>query len=295
MISNVVVRGCEVYDTGHDPSYSEGHGLLIKGDVRNSVVEFNYSHDVNSSAAFINGPEFGSGPGPSNLQLRYNVLQTADNNGVVRFYGTGSKSVDVYGNVILPNESTGGLSFAGNSGTHNVRVYNNTFYNSFVDLGSPSSTGALDFKNNIIYELDDTPLRDPAAKITSHVNNVFYRVGGGTLVSSGATSYSASNLRTGYEASASFGDPLFKNTTNLPDGFSGQFGIDLAPNRDGLSLQATSPALNAGADLGAGYGGSINSVPRPVGTAWDIGAYESGGPSQPVVGPPSNLRVTAGP
>ncbi len=289
MISNIVIRGCEVYDTGNDPSYSEGHGYLIKGNVKNSVVEFSYAHDVNSSAVFFNGPETGTGPGPSGCAVRYNVLQTADNNGVVRLYGTGSKSADIYGNVILPNEATGGLSFSGNSGTHAVKVYNNTFYNAFVDIGSPTSTGTIEFKNNIVYELDDTPLNDPAAKITAHSNNLFYRVGGGTRVSRGGTSYSASNLAS-FETGALSANPNFKNASILPTGFTGTPGVDRAPNSDGLALQVGSPGIDGGAALSAGFVGSVNSVLRPAGAGWDIGAYEyrvSG--QQPA--PPSNLTV----
>lgn len=294
MVSNIVIRGCEVYDTGNDPSYSEGHGYLIKGNVKNAVVEYSYAHDVNSSAIFINGPEAGSGPGPSGLALRYNLLQTADNNGVIRFYGTGSKSADVYGNLVLPNEATGGLSLSGNSGTHAFRVYNNTFYNAFVDLGSPSSTGTIEFWNNLIFELDDVPLTDASQKITGHGNNVYFRSGGGTLVSSGGSSFSAASLLSGYEATASSSDPLFKNSANLPDGFTGSFGAGLAPNRDGLSLQVTSPALSVGANLGAPYNGSINSVARPASGAWNAGAYQMmmGGEE---LSAPTGIKATLGP
>ncbi|MEQ1849951.1 MAG: immunoglobulin domain-containing protein [Chthoniobacteraceae bacterium] len=284
MISNILVRGCEAYNTGRDPSYSEGHGLLIKGNVRNAVIEFCFSHDVKASAAFVNGPEYGSGPGPSNCVLRYCVLQTVDNNGVIRFYGTGSKSVDIFGNIILPNEAGGGLSFAGNSGSIAARVFNNTFYNSFVDIGNPNSTGSIDFRNNIIYELDDVPFSDSGSDVTGHSNNVFFRVGAGTLVSVGAANYNAGNIL-GWEPTARSSDPLFRNSANLPTGFSGAYPASLAPNRDGLSLQAGSGALNTGADLGGVFGGSINSRLRPVDGAWDIGAYEgmsSGSLSAPV-------------
>jgi hypothetical protein len=95
---------------------------------------------VDASAVFVNGPEFGNGPGPSGCSIRYNILKTADNNGVIRIYGTGSKSLDIYGNVVLENEASGGLSFAGNAGSITARIYNNTFYNSFVEIGNPTST-----------------------------------------------------------------------------------------------------------------------------------------------------------
>jgi hypothetical protein len=291
MISNVVVRGCEIYGTGTDPSYSEGHGLMMKGNVKNSVVEFSYAHDVNSSAVFVNGPEAGSGTGPSGCIVRYNILQTADNNGVIRFYGTGSKGVDIYGNLILPNEAKGGLSFDGCSGTHSVKVYNNTFYNAYVDIGSPSSTGTIDLKNNILYELDDTPLSDPAQKITSHANNLFYRSGGGTLVSRGGISFTAANLTSGFEATGSASNPGFKNAASLPTGFTGVYGVSLAPNSDGLGLLSSSPVISAGANLGASYIGSINTVSRPASSGWAMGAYQLdlSGASAPQI--PTGLRI----
>ncbi len=290
MISNILVRGCETYGTGTDPSYSEGHGLVAKGNVKNSTFEYCYSHDVKSSAVFINGPESGTGTGPTGCAVRYCVLQTADNNGVIRYYGTGTKAVDVYGNIILENEATGGLSFSGNSGNITANIYNNTFYNAFVDLGNPGGSGTINFRNNIIYELDDVCLTDSGGDIDTHSHNLFYRANGGTLVSTGGTTYNAANIGS-WEPTAQTADPLFKNTANLPDGFSGSFGSSLAPNKDGLSLQASSPAFNSGVALGAAYSGAINTAARPVGAAWDLGAYEGASNGQPLVAIPQGLRV----
>lgn len=292
MISNVLVRGCEVYATGTDPSYSEGHGLMMKGNVKNSTFEFCYAHDVNSSAVFINGPEGGTGSGPTGGSVRYNLLQTADNNGVIRFYGTGTKAVDVYGNLVLPNEAAGGLSMSGNSGSIATRIYNNTFYNAYVDLGSPSSTGTIEFRNNLVYELDDAPLNDPSGRITEHANNLFFRSNGGTLVQSSGMSYTSTSLKTGYEPSAIIGDPLFKNAASLPTGFVGTYGTSLAPNTDGLSLLPGSPALNSGVSLGAAFGGSVNTIVRPGTGAWDVGAYQQGGGDIAPPKPPQGVRRT---
>jgi hypothetical protein len=289
-LSNIVVRGCEVYNTSADPSYTTScHGIGFKGDIRNSVIENCYVHDVTGAAVFISGPESTGTGAPTGLKVRYNVLKTAAVEGVVRFYSWGNKSVDVYGNIILQNESGGGLSFSGNSGTLAAKIYNNTFFNSFVDIGNPSSTGTIEFKNNLVYELDDTPLTDAGQKITSHSDNLFYRSGGGTLVSSGGTSYSAANLTSGYEATALGGDPLFKNVASLPTGFTGTYGSTLAPNADGLSLQTNSPAIGTGADLTALFNGSINSVARPSGSGWDMGAYQRSSAGQPP--PVTGLRI----
>jgi hypothetical protein len=221
------------------------------------------------------------------------VLHTADHNGVIRFYGTGSKSADIYGNIVLPNEAGGGFSMSGSSGTHAVRVYNNTFYNSFVDVGSPTSTGTLEFINNIFYELDDVPFTDAALKTTSHSKNLFFRSSGGTLVSSGGSAYTSATLLSGYEASATVADPLFKNAANLPTGFTGSYATGFSPNTDGLSLQANSPALNFGTNLGQPYDSSVNSAARPVSGTWDLGAYQAG--TGTGMDTPTGFKATLGP
>jgi hypothetical protein len=96
-----------------------------------------------------------------------------------------------------------------------------------------------------------------------------------------------------YEITASGNDPSFKNAGNLPTGFTGTYGIDLAPNADGLSLQQRSEGVDSGISLGSPYNGSINSRNRPSGNGWDIGAYESdpGQAQDRVPNPPSNVRV----
>lgn len=289
MISNVVVRACEVFGTGTDPSYSEGHGFLLKGNVKSSVIEYSYAHNVSSSAVFIAGPGNGTGPGPSGSVVRYNILQTADNNGVIRFYGSGSKSVDILANIVLENEQTGGLSFSGNSGSILSRIYNNTFFDAFVDLANPTSIGTIEFRNNIIYELDDVPLTDLGGDITEYSHNLLFREGGGTLVRLGAGTFTAVNLTT-WDANSLSANPLFKDAANLPTGFQGTYGTDLAPNHDGLSLQSTSPALATGLILPASFAGTINSVARPLSSAWDLGAYQSRTAAAAPL-PPSRLRV----
>lgn len=291
MLSNIVVRGCETYSTCTDPSYTYCHGIGFKGNIKNSVIEYCFVHDVAAAAIFISGPENGNGPAPTGLTLRYNILQSAGLNAVIQFYKGGNKSADVYGNIILQNEQMGGISFSGNSGTITARIYNNTFYNSFVDVGNPTSTGTIEFRNNIICELDDVPLTDLGQDITAHSNNLFFRSGGGTLVRSGANNYTASNLGSGYEATASSGDPLFKNPSNVPTGFTGTYGVDMRPNNDGLSLQQSSPGVNSGLSLTGGYNGSINSISRPAGAGWDIGAYELGSTVSQPPPAPTNLRV----
>ncbi|MGR9109125.1 MAG: choice-of-anchor Q domain-containing protein, partial [Gammaproteobacteria bacterium] len=77
-----------------------------------------------------------------------------------------------------------------------------------------------------------------------------------------------------------------------PTGFVGQFGVDLRPNSDGLSLASGSSGIDAGVSLAGAYNGSINSLSRPQGNSWDIGAYEFSTTTQPTtLPPPQNFRI----
>ncbi len=82
----------------------------------------------------------------------------------------------------------------------------------------------------------------------------------------------------------------FINTSNLPTGFTGTYGVDMEPNTDGLSLGAASACIGTGASLGSPYNSSINTISRTSGSGWDIGAYEYDDGSN-LPNPPTNLRI----
>ncbi len=265
-IGNITVRGCEVYNTGQDPNYAAGnggHGFVIKGWVYNSTIENNFVYNVNAAAIFVSGPEDnGTQRGPDNVTVKNNILTTQSNNGIIRLYKKGSKKLKIHGNIIYDNQSTGGFNLGGNSGSLDLLLYNNTFYNTFVDLGSHSSSvNSFEFKNNIV-QFPSNQLRNSSA-IKSLSNNL--------LVSA---------------------NPGFKDVNNKPNGFLGQYGADIRPNTDGFSLITGSSGIDGGVNLAASYNSSINSIDRPEGASWDIGAYEfkAGGPILP--NPPTNLRIT---
>ncbi len=293
-IRNITVRRNEAYNTGQDPDYCCGAGILVKGFVQDAYIEFNYLHDVKGASVFINGNETNHYPGlgPNNIHIRHNIITNATANGAIRIYdgasGGDPKDVKIYGNIVYNSTVNGGLLIGTDlKNTLSLRMYNNTFYNAPVIVQQNNATVNLfEFRNNIVHYTAGVPLTDVEGVITAHSNNIYYR-GGGTLVSSGGTSYTAANLAA-YEASASAGDPLFVNTALLPNGFAGVFGVDLAPNRDGLRILPASPAVDRGAPLAAAYATSINSTGRPLGGGWDIGAYELGIAAPR---PPENLRV----
>lgn len=288
-IKNILVRGCEVYNTGQDPNYGAGAGIVAKGYVQDAIIEYNYVHDTVAAMIFVNGNETNHyNVGPTNIHIRHNILTGSTVHGGIRLYdgasGKDPKDVKVYGN-LLYNIPAGGLYLSTDLGnTLKLLVYNNTFYNApvVIDRSSFTST-AFEFTNNLLYRSSGAALTDVAGKITAHTNNLYFG-GSGTLVSSNSINYSAANLAT-YEPSARNQDPLFTNPALLPTGFTGSYGIDLAPNQNGLKPQWYSPAINLGTVLDLAYSSSVNSTMRLTAN-WDIGAYE-----QSLAIPPTNARI----
>lgn len=293
-IRNITVRGSEAYNTGQDPDYCCGAGILVKGYVQDAYIEFNYVHDVKGASIFVNGNETNHYPGlgPTNIQIRHNILTNATANGAIRIYdgasGGDPKDLKIYGNIVYNSAVNGGFLIDSDlKNTLNLLLYNNTFYNAPVIIRRNSATvNVLEFTNNIIYFTGGVPLTDVDGNITARSNNIYFR-GSGTLVASRGTNYTASDL-TAYEASASAADPMFMDPGSLPTGFAGGYALNMAPDREGLRLRQSSFGVDRGIPLASAYASSINTIGRPFGSGWDIGAYESGG--QPPSAP-TNLRV----
>jgi hypothetical protein len=279
-ISNVLVRGCDIYATGQDPNYA-GSALAAKNHIENVVFEYNNIHDPDRGIGIGISTHAAGFTGPEGLVIRHNIIRNSAH-AAIYMQGYGNKSVDIYGNLIANNQYHG-INFAGSlADSLAVRVYNNTFYQNYEpewdseirihDFGADVSV--LEIRNNIIYSDSDTRcLIDDVGNITNHSNNVYYRPGGGTLVIAGGVSYTASDVSS-WEPTALADDPLLENPSDLPTGFTGVLGVDIKPNSDGLNITADSPARDAGVALDAAYDSSINSATRPQLSGWDIGAYE---------------------
>jgi hypothetical protein len=292
-ISDILVRGNEVYDTAQQEGYEGGDGIGAKNNVKNVVIEHNYIHGYHGSTgqcSLFNADIPGSS-GPSNIVYRYNVITTTSPTGI-HFWNHGNIDIQIYGNIIFNiGGSMGVMANYNLADSFNARIYNNLLYNCNLTISNyPGSTDTLEISNNIIHANGVTPLADYAGKITSHSSNLYYRSDGGTLVSSGGTTYNASSIIS-YETSAVTGDAALVDPANVPTGFTGTYGVDLRPNTDGFAPMSGSPAVNAGIDLGTPFDASINSVLRPQGSGWDIGPYEfeEAAVNKPM--PPQNLRL----
>ena len=251
-IKNIIIRGCEVYNTGQDPDYGAGAAILVKGYVQDAFIEYNYAHDTKGAMMFVNGNETKHyGVGPTNIHIRYNIFTGNTSHGAIRIYdgrsGQDPKDLKIYGNLVYNSTAGGGFYIASGLGNQlSLRMYNNTFYNApVVILNNRASVTLFEFKNNIVYYDGGVPLTDAGGQITSHSNNIFYR-GSGTLVRSSGVDYNSSNFKGSYEGTASSSNPLFTSMANFPTGFTGAYGVDMAPNKDGFSLQQNSPAISKG-------------------------------------------------
>ena len=96
-----------------------------------------------------------------------------------------------------------------------------------------------------------------------------------------STDYTSADIATWVgDSSTQTASPAFSGGT-LPTGFSGTYGTNMVPNTDYFQLTVDSPAKDTGATL-ASYTGAINGaglatpIVRPLGAAFDIGAYEYG-------------------
>lgn len=286
-IRNVLVRGCEVYNSGLDSSYA-GSQLNMKNHVINCTFEYNYVHDAvrGSGISFSTHPEDGF-RGPENCVMRYNIVEGSQHAGIL-FNGRGAMSLEIYGNLIMNNLYSSFRILSGMDAVLSLKVYSNTFYKSRsenVDGWSPeisidensSVIQLFEFKNNILYSRASSPcMVDDMGSFTEHSNNIYYREEetNPQLMRVAGTYYSQTEVEL-FEPSGIHGNPLFKNPDTCPAGFTGTIGVDIRPASDGFDLLSGSPAIDNGTAIGSPYDLSINSILRPAGSGWDIGAYEN--------------------
>lgn len=275
---NVLIRGNEVYNTG-EKSTSGGYGILVKNRAVDTVVEFNYVHDTSAGIGLTGGGSALSGP--IDCIVRYNIVSGTDDEGII-IRNSYEKSFDIYGNLVMHSGLYGMKIESTQSGDLTGGIYNNIFFENCVSSGSsevlfqnPSSGAvAVDFRNNIISARSgDQALVNYMGSGLTHGYNLYYRPDGGTLVTSGS-SYSSSTL-TGWESTAVAAQPGFVNTDNLPEGFSGTYGVDMQPESTGLI--PTQNVEGMGQTLTTEFAGSIDlsgtSSDSLRSSPWDIGAY----------------------
>lgn len=275
MGNNNVVENCEAYNTGY--------GICITG--QNSRVTSNYIHDLHmvqntpggdddygaigiNIANGTNGADigwnrierciaqsddYGYDGGAfefygniSNVQVHHNICD--GNNGVFEVGGGAISNVVIYYNQMNDNGVFGGFHFTGKfaATVSNFRIENNTVvdtasdptYDMFWFDASPGS-GAISVTNNIFHYQGFSHFA--TGDWFTHQYNLYYSPDGTPLnITPGSTEIVA--------------DPKFVNLG--------------AAN---FQLQSSSPAINAGTNLGYTY----DRLANPIVNTPDLGAFES--------------------
>jgi hypothetical protein len=263
------IEHCELYLT-------LGSGIALKGS-KNYYGYHNYIHDVTNTSSqtdgyFIQASKDFTIDGDSIIISNTNstphcdaIQMNQDTNGVVKncytehtdsktsnsqcIYGTGGFGNIVYYNNVanMGTASSNAITVQQLSGNYNsITMIGNTVYNN-------STTGMS--HGLWVDTFPGTPI------IKNNIVACYNHSGVGIYVSSGNYGGTDHNLQ--YNVNATRGtniltsDPLFTNR-----------------NAKNFTLQSGSPARDAGATLGTFYNTDKNGTTRPIGTAWDIGAYE---------------------
>jgi len=285
-ISGVYIGDNEISNVGCGVS-TGGNGIKIKNNVQNVLVEYNAVHgmrDDDAGHALVVEADADT-TAPNFMWLRYNLINDNLNKGiVVRGINDSSTTsyIDIYGNLIVNNNSDAVHLQSTLGGTVAVRIYNNTCFENgssgtgeIVVSASSATLSPFELTNNILSPLSNRFAfhSETRNRLTSHVNNTYYHSDASPVVQDGGNTYTTATI-TSWEATGSGSDPGFQDTSLPPSYFIGTYAIDCRPNTDGFQLSSTSPAVNSGTSLPTGYDFSINSVSRPQGAAWDRGAYE---------------------
>ena len=106
----IIIQRCESYNN-HSGGGTDGDGFDLDGGVRNSVMQYNYSHDNEGAGYLVWQYDFARRQ--TNNIVRYNISEN-DSRGQKGYYGC----------VAIGHSDTTDK----NAGVHDLYIYNNTFY-----------------------------------------------------------------------------------------------------------------------------------------------------------------------
>ncbi len=276
------VQNNEAY-AQHSPTYDGGAFDIDYGSTSN-IVQYNYGHDNDAycMAVFATG---GTGEPVSDNTVRYNICSNNARDASLDV----TRQADFY---VAVWKGTGGGGLI-----TNLNVYNNTFYwnpasSTFYavaayDLYHNGGTGwsGSNFKNNIIYSTVPSLLSIWKVGMTFN-NNIWWYTGAGnpsfSWVGTNYTSFAAFKTGSTMEANGLYTNPLLNDPTYHANG---------KPTTS-FTLQAGSPAINAGANMGSMGAHDFFGNAIPQGGVYDIGAYESGGGPVPTNTPTPTLGAS---
>jgi hypothetical protein len=249
-----LIENNEVADTGFKGLFAFGEGVTVRGNyihdtgddptkVQGVNILFEYNRIGHSWVGHTDGIEVYEVDG---LTIRNNhVWDTTQNIYITDFDGA-TRNLVITGNVVWCHDycnagnDAPGIAFDGdngNGGIANARIEGNTFYRVGHRIGGVTS--GIVIRGNIFHGAGSEGVSFPGGATTSH--NLYYQV----LDNRSGESNVLWNV-----------NPQFVN-----------------PSAFNFRLQAGSPAVNTGVSV-SGLSTDPDGVARPVGGAWDRGAYE---------------------
>jgi hypothetical protein len=283
---NLLITGCTVYNNGAGGS---DHGIYIDNDANlttNVTIEHSLFYNNDDEIKINSG---GHASRQTGIVIRYNIIKPNGNGRAI--LDSSSDGTQIYGNIIYENDSghqSQAMMF--NQDTLslpaiNTKIYNNVIHHAAsgywaIQFGGSGNDGA-DIRNNIFLSESGTGgyiRSNSGATFTACDHNQFY---GGTAnwTYLGVADTSLENWRSGTDwgDNSQVGDPKFTNS-----------GSNI------YTLESDSPCIDEGDTLGSPYDEDYLGVSRPVGTYYDIGAYEYGS-STPTTTTISSVNINTTP
>jgi hypothetical protein len=272
--TNITIKNNIIHDMGtHGVTVTADNGRTVSGIIiENNIFYDNYHSDIDLQAP--NGTF-------SSAIIRYNLCYNTNTFDYANYSGGGIYAMGTSGHAISGVQIYYNIFYRKTGTSIVIRdlvpspvIYNNVIYGALP--GSSQYAGGIDIftlgtydptnvvvKNNIVVETRNVCFRvDKIADIGSVNNNLWFQSTGGTSVFAQVAGinyhyndFAAYKIDTGWDTNGKWEDARFVSTS-VPD----------------FHLQSSSPAIDAGAEVGLTRDHAGNSV--PIGSGPDIGAYE---------------------
>lgn len=253
---NVIIRDNILYDNGNAGDFGYNHGIYI------DTATLTNPPEIYGNTIYNNLKGHGIQTKASANIYRNNIFSNRDAGIYIGENGSNNITVNVYYN-LLHNNKYGVSQHSKGSGKISLKIYNNLLYHNddSTERGYPAEINIENnisptLRNNIIYTTDSTYAVSMVYQTSMNSNyNCFYRAGGGSFIYYAGSSRSWSYWKASYDSYGINANPLLQS-----------------PGNGDFLLQAESPCINAGVDVGIKRDYRGTSVPQ--GYYPEMGAYE---------------------